>query len=81
MVHMSPLCLIVFGDGFPRENKRARFTPASVIPPDDKQTDEYPMVLITGRQLEHWHTGSMTRRASTLDALVHSSRRERNHAR
>jgi len=60
---------IVFGDGFPRENKRARFTPASVIPPDDKQTNEYPMVLITGRQLEHWHTGSMTRRASTLDAL------------
>lgn len=60
---------IVFGDGFPRKNKRARFTPASVIPPDDKQTDEYPMVLITGRQLEHWHTGSMTRRASTLDAL------------
>jgi formate dehydrogenase major subunit len=60
---------IVFGDGFPRENKRARFTPASVIPPDDKQNDDYPMVLITGRQLEHWHTGSMTRRASTLDAL------------
>ena len=60
---------IVFGDGFPRENKRARFTPASVIAPDDKQTNEYPMVLITGRQLEHWHTGSMTRRASTLDAL------------
>ncbi|MBO6895974.1 MAG: formate dehydrogenase subunit alpha [Shimia sp.] len=60
---------IVFGDGFPRENKRARFTPASVIAPDDKQTDDYPMVLITGRQLEHWHTGSMTRRASTLDAL------------
>jgi formate dehydrogenase major subunit len=60
---------IVFGDGFPRENKRARFTPASVITPDDKQNDDYPMVLITGRQLEHWHTGSMTRRASTLDAL------------
>ncbi|MFY0659830.1 MAG: formate dehydrogenase subunit alpha [Shimia sp.] len=60
---------IVFGDGFPRENKRARFTPASVIAPDDKQNEDYPMVLITGRQLEHWHTGSMTRRASTLDAL------------
>ena len=28
-----------------------------------------PFVLITGRQLEHWHTGSMTRRASVLDAL------------
>ena len=27
------------------------------------------MVLITGRQLEHWHTGSMTRRASVLDFI------------
>jgi formate dehydrogenase major subunit len=60
---------IVFGDGFPRENKRARFTPASVIPPDETPDADYPFVLITGRQLEHWHTGSMTRRASTLDAL------------
>ncbi len=60
---------IVFGDGFPRENKRARFTPASVIAPDETPDEEYPMILITGRQLEHWHTGSMTRRASTLDAL------------
>ncbi|MGQ0562690.1 MAG: molybdopterin dinucleotide binding domain-containing protein, partial [Gemmatimonadota bacterium] len=30
---------------------------------------EYPFVLITGRLLEHWHTGSMTRRATVLDAL------------
>ena len=30
---------------------------------------EYPFVLITGRQLEHWHTGSMTRRATVLDGL------------
>ena len=27
------------------------------------------MVLITGRQLEHWHTGSMTRRSGVLDAI------------
>ena len=31
--------------------------------------DEYPMVLSTGRVLEHWHTGSMTRRASLLDQI------------
>ncbi|MEQ8292440.1 MAG: formate dehydrogenase subunit alpha [Roseovarius sp.] len=60
---------IVFGDGFPRSEGRARFTPASVIPPDDVPDAEYPMVLTTGRQLEHWHTGSMTRRASVLDAV------------
>ena len=60
---------VVFGDGFPRAEGRAKFTPASVILPDETPDAEYPMVLTTGRQLEHWHTGSMTRRASVLDAL------------
>ena len=60
---------IVFGDGFPRQDGRARFTPASVIAPDDTPDTDYPMILTTGRQLEHWHTGSMTRRASVLDAV------------
>ena len=60
---------IVFGDGFPRADGKAKFTPASVIPPDEAPDDEYPMIATTGRQLEHWHTGSMTRRASVLDAV------------
>ncbi len=60
---------IVFGDGFPRPEGRARFTPASVIPPDETPDAEYPHILITGRQLEHWHTGSMTRRANVLDTV------------
>ncbi|MDO6730212.1 formate dehydrogenase subunit alpha [Marinovum sp. 2_MG-2023] len=60
---------IVFGDGFPRPEGRAKFTPASIIPPDDVPDAEFPMILTTGRQLEHWHTGSMTRRASVLDAV------------
>ena len=60
---------IVFGDGFPRPEGRAKFTPASIIAPDDVPDAEYPMILTTGRQLEHWHTGSMTRRATVLDAV------------
>ncbi len=60
---------IVFGDGFPRADGRAKFTPASVIPPDEAPDDEYPMIATTGRQLEHWHTGSMTRRSNVLDAV------------
>ncbi|MEN8709159.1 MAG: formate dehydrogenase subunit alpha [Paracoccaceae bacterium] len=60
---------IVFGDGFPRQDGRAKFTPAAVIAPDDTPDAEYPMVLTTGRQLEHWHTGSMTRRSHVLDAV------------
>lgn len=60
---------IVFGDGFPRTDGRAKFTPASVIAPDDVPDADYPMILTTGRQLEHWHTGSMTRRSNVLDAV------------
>ncbi|WP_457647910.1 formate dehydrogenase subunit alpha [Profundibacter sp.] len=60
---------IVFGDGFPRTDKRALFTPANVIAPDEAPDADYPMILTTGRQLEHWHTGSMTRRSTVLDTL------------
>ncbi|NOD77167.1 MULTISPECIES: formate dehydrogenase subunit alpha [unclassified Ruegeria] len=60
---------IVFGDGFPRADGKAKFTPASIIPPDEAPDEEYPMIATTGRQLEHWHTGSMTRRATVLDAV------------
>ncbi|HRH86968.1 MAG TPA: formate dehydrogenase subunit alpha [Rubrivivax sp.] len=60
---------VVFVDDFPREGGKARFVPADIIPADERPDAAYPMVLITGRQLEHWHTGSMTRRASVLDAL------------
>ncbi|MCP5286645.1 MAG: formate dehydrogenase subunit alpha, partial [Burkholderiaceae bacterium] len=48
---------------------RGRFVPADVLLPDEQPDEAYPLVLITGRQLEHWHTGSMTRRAAVLDAL------------
>ncbi|WP_171131570.1 MULTISPECIES: formate dehydrogenase subunit alpha [unclassified Ruegeria] len=60
---------IVFGDGFPRAEGKAKFTPASIIPPDEAPDEDYPMIATTGRQLEHWHTGSMTRRAKVLDAV------------
>ncbi|MEZ5733419.1 MAG: formate dehydrogenase subunit alpha [Paracoccaceae bacterium] len=60
---------IVFGDGFPRAGGRAKFTPASVIQPAELPDADYPMIMTTGRQLEHWHTGSMTRRSTVLDAV------------
>ena len=60
---------IVFGDRFPTESGLGKFVPAAIVPPDEQPDDEYPMVLTTGRQLEHWHTGAITRRATALDAL------------
>ncbi|PKM02771.1 MAG: formate dehydrogenase subunit alpha [Gammaproteobacteria bacterium HGW-Gammaproteobacteria-6] len=60
---------VIFEDQFPRPNGRAKLVPADIIPAAERPDSEYPMVLITGRMLEHWHTGSMTRRASVLDAI------------
>ena len=60
---------IVFGDGFPTESGRGKLVPADIIPPDEQPDDEFPMILTTGRQLEHWHTGAMTRRSRVLDHL------------
>ena len=60
---------IVFADSFPTASGRGRIVPADLVPPDELPDDTYPMVLTTGRLLEHWHTGSMTRRSKILDAL------------
>ncbi|MBZ8133939.1 formate dehydrogenase subunit alpha [Afifella sp. IM 167] len=60
---------IVFTSGFPTPDGRARLVPADLTPPDEVPDEAYPMVLTTGRMLEHWHTGAMTRRAGALDAL------------
>ena len=60
---------IMFGEGFPTQDGRAKLVPTDLIPPDELPDDEFPMVLTTGRMLEHWHTGAMTRRATILDRL------------
>lgn len=60
---------VVFINTFPTENGKARLVPAGLIPADEQPDAEYPLVLITGRRLEHWHTGAMTRRASVLNAI------------
>ena len=60
---------VVFIDDFPTPTGKARFVPADIIPAAERPDAQFPMVLITGRQLEHWHTGSMTRRSGVLDAI------------
>jgi formate dehydrogenase major subunit len=60
---------IVFIDRFDTEDGRVHLAPVDIIPANERPDADYPFVLITGRQLEHWHTGSMTRRAAVLDAL------------
>ncbi len=60
---------IVFGEGFPTPSHRGRLVPAAIVPPAEEPDEEYPFVLTTGRQLEHWHTGAITRRAQVLDEI------------
>ena len=60
---------IVFTEHFDTPDGRVHLVPADLVPADELPDAQYPFVLITGRQLEHWHTGSMTRRASVLDAI------------
>ena len=60
---------IMFAEGYPTASGRGRIVPTELVPADELPDADYPMVLTTGRLLEHWHTGAMTRRAATLDAL------------
>ncbi|HEV7821810.1 MAG TPA: molybdopterin dinucleotide binding domain-containing protein, partial [Burkholderiales bacterium] len=60
---------VVFDKGFPRPGGFGRLVAAKINPPAETPDADFPMILTTGRQLEHWHTGAMTRRASALDAL------------
>jgi formate dehydrogenase major subunit len=60
---------ILFSAGFPTASGRGKIVPANIRPPDELPDEQYPYVLSTGRVLEHWHTGAMTRRAAVLDAI------------
>src|SRR6202140_4618390 len=64
---------VVFDQGFPRPGGFGKLVAAKLQPPDEVPDETYPFILTTGRQLEHWHTGAMTRRATTLDALEPSA--------
>jgi formate dehydrogenase major subunit len=64
---------IIFREDFPTENGRAKFVISPYKHAQETPDNDYPFVLITGRQLEHWHTGAMTRRATVLDELEPSA--------
>jgi len=60
---------VLFGDRFPTASGRGKFVPAEFAPAKELPDEEYPFVLNTGRRLEHWHTGTMTRRSRALHAI------------
>jgi formate dehydrogenase major subunit len=61
--------VVMFGEKFNTDDGLAHLVPADWLPAKELPDDEYPFVLNTGRLLEHWHTGSMTRRSFALDAI------------
>ena len=60
---------VMFVSQFPTPTGRAKFVPADLISAAERPDEQYPLVLMTGRQLEHWHTGAISRRASVLDYI------------
>ncbi|MBN2060367.1 MAG: formate dehydrogenase subunit alpha [Deltaproteobacteria bacterium] len=52
---------------------RGKFHVVIDTPPAELPSREYPMLLTTGRILEHWHTGSMSHRSRVLEALAPES--------
>jgi formate dehydrogenase major subunit len=58
---------VIFTETFP--SGKGKFSPAEFAPAKELPDTEFPLVLNTGRVLEHWHTGTMTRRSKALDAL------------
>jgi formate dehydrogenase major subunit len=61
--------VVMFGEGFPTEDGRALFVSAEHSGADELPDAEYPFILVTGRVLEHWHTGVMTRRSRALSEI------------
>ncbi|MEE8561622.1 MAG: formate dehydrogenase subunit alpha [Gemmatimonadota bacterium] len=69
---------VLFGDRFPTASGRGKFVPAEFAPAKELPDEEYPFVLNTGRRLEHWHTGTMTRRSRALAAIRPEARVDMN---
>jgi predicted molibdopterin-dependent oxidoreductase YjgC len=63
-----PGTAFLFDQAFPTADGRGIFVPVEYTNPTELPDDEFPFVMNTGRQLYHWHTGTMTRRATGLDA-------------
>ncbi|HEX6445576.1 MAG TPA: formate dehydrogenase subunit alpha [Streptosporangiales bacterium] len=61
--------IVMFDERFNTDDGLAHLVPAQWLPAKELPDAEYPLVLNTGRLLEHWHTGSMTRRSYALDTI------------
>jgi formate dehydrogenase major subunit len=62
--------VVLFREKFNTDDGLAHLKPAEWMPAKELPSEEFPFVLNTGRLLQHWHTGSMTRRSFALDSIA-----------
>ena len=62
--------VVLFDETFATPDGRANLVAAEWLPAKELPDAEYPFILTTGRLLQHWHTGTMTRRSKALDAIA-----------
>ena len=60
---------VLMGETFATANGKGKFVAVDIVSPDELPCEDFPMVLTTGRLLEHWHTGAMSRRSAILDGI------------
>ena len=60
---------VLHTDQFPRG--RAKFAPVEYLPPGEEPDSEYPFILVTGRVLQHYNAGTMTRRTRLVEVVDH----------
>ncbi len=60
---------ILYGSQFALPGGRARLAALPYKPPGSEADEEFPLVLVTGRRLEHYNAGTMTRRTGNLELM------------
>jgi predicted molibdopterin-dependent oxidoreductase YjgC len=60
---------ILYEREFALPGGRGRFAALPYKAPGDSADDEFPLILITGRRLQHYNAGTMTRRTGNLELL------------
>jgi formate dehydrogenase alpha subunit len=62
---------LLHSGGFARG--KGRFIPVGYNPPPESADEDYPLILVTGRSLFQFHTGTMTRRSPTLQEQLNEA--------
>jgi formate dehydrogenase alpha subunit len=58
---------ILYEDHFELEGGKAHFAALPYKAPGDAADDQFPLILVTGRRLQHYNAGTMTRRTGNVE--------------